>query len=176
MSWVVSGLIGGVVAIALGVVARRTQKNATMDQHGWKQLRPSWLIHATLLGCLAFAAVIGGFFIMGGSSRSDAEEQNLWALGLLVAFSGAGLWLWWAAYLGRICWKGNQIVVSAPFRDDMRHRFSDIADVTFNADESEAKLHMADGRVIKVNTYFNGFHELMVEMERQYQLARRTRS
>ena len=131
-------------------------------------MRPSWYVHFVVLGCLAFVVIITGFFVSGGSARSDADEQNLWALGLLLGFGGGGLWLWWAAYLRRIRWKGNEIVVSDPFRANSHYRFADVVDLTENADGSEAKLHMADGRMLRVSTYFHGYNELMDDIERYF--------
>jgi len=168
VSAIVSGLIGGLIATGLGTLALRTQKPARADRDGWKRLRPSWFLHFIVLGCLAFVVVMIYVFAQGGSARADAGEQNFAALLILLGFGAAGLWIFWFAYLHRIAWKGDKIRCRAPFRRDSFFRFSDVTLVDGNSDLSEYKLVFADGRKLRVNTYFHGFTDFMQVLDDRF--------
>ena len=168
MSAIVSGLIGGAIATAVGTLALRTQKPARPDPKGWKRLRPGWFMHAILCGCLAFVFVMIYVFAQGGSARADAEEQNFAALLILLGFGGAGLWIFWFGYLHRIAWKGDAIRCRSPFGKDDYFRFSEVVLVDGNADQSEYKVVFADGRKLRVNAYFHGFNDFMEVMDDRF--------
>jgi hypothetical protein len=162
MSAIISGLIGGVVATALGALALRTQKTARPDQHGWRRLRPGWLYHLATFGSLVFV-VLAGVSIAVGSARADADEQNFYALLLMLGFGGAGAVLVWAVYLRRIEWKGDEIRVTGPFGQLRRYRFSSVEKITENS-YSEIKLRMPDGSTLRASPYLNGFFDFMDEL------------
>ena len=170
MSAVISGLIGGAIATALGAMALRSQKSANLDVDGWRWLRPGWLIHFAVGGCAAFVLAITYFFSLGGSARSDAAEQNFWAMLILLGFGGGGLWLVWAGYLHKVAWRGNDIRLVRPLRLDAYYRFTDIVSVRPNGDGSELKLKFADARVLRVSPYFHGFRQFEEEMAKRLSL------
>jgi len=161
---ILPGLIGGMIATGLGAVALRSQKLARLNEDGWMQLRPSWMIHTVVGGCLGFVLVIAYFFAGGGSARADASEQNFYALVLMLGFGGAGIYALWTVYLRKICWRGNDIRLTTPFRGVAYYRFTDVVDVGVNMDGSEYKLHFHDGRMLRVNVYLHGFHQFVREL------------
>ena len=162
----VSGLIGvlAVMLIAWLAISRPNGVGTTAD--GWNELRPGFTNHLSVLGCCAFVAIIIYFFATGGSSRLDADEQNVWALLIGIAFGGGGAWLFWLAYLTRFQWKDGHIRICAPFRHNRYYRFSDIRSVAEGYEGSELKLRMADGRTIRINTYACGYVEFVHEIAR----------
>jgi hypothetical protein len=168
VSAIVSGLIGGLIATGFGMLALRTQKPARTDRDGWKRLRPSWLMHSIVLGCLAFVVLMIYVFAQGGSTRADAEEQNFAALLILLGFGAAGLWIFWFAYLHRIAWKGDTIRCRSPFRRDSFFHFSDVTLVDSNSDFTEYKLVFSDGRKLRVSTYFHGFNDFMQVLDERF--------
>lgn len=161
---ILPGVIGGLVAVGLGAAALRSQKPAQADREGWKRLRPGWYLHLALVGCAAFVAVIALFFLTGGSSRADAEDQNFYALLLMLAFGAGGIWVLWAGYLRKVAWKGNEILLTAPFRRDARYRLSEVVGVSDNIDGSECKIHFADGRILRISIYFHGFRDFLADL------------
>lgn len=165
---VLSGVIGGAIAVALGALAIRSQRAASIGADGWKRLRPGWYLHLALIGCSAFVLVIGWFFLQGGSSRADAVEQDRWALLLMFAFGAGGLWVLWAGYLHRIMWRGTEIRVVAPFGAERRYRYSEIVDMDDSFDGSEVKFRMQDGSVLRISVYFHGFQEFMSELDEHF--------
>lgn len=172
MSAIISGLIGGLVATALGAAALRSQKSDPADHSGWKSLRPGWYLHFALLGCLAFVVAITYFFAIGGSARPDAKDQNFYALLLMLGFGAGGVWVLWAGYLRTIAWRGNNIRLSAPFRRDAYYRFSDVVGVSDSFDGAECKLHFTDGQILRVSVYFLGFHDFMDELGSHFSVPR----
>jgi hypothetical protein len=86
---------------------------------------------------------------------------------IILAFGAGGIWIFWAGYLHKFAWRGNEIRVSTPWRRVTYYRFSDIADVRENLDGSECKLHFANGRVVRVSIYFHGFHDFADELARR---------
>ena len=160
MSAIVSGLIGGAVATALGAAALRSQKEAEVDANGWRRLRPGWYMHLALGGCVLFVLLVAFFFYTGGSARRDAETQNMWALLIMLAFGAGGLWTLWAGYLRRVAWRAGDIRVSTPL-GARTYRFANIVGVGGNAEGSECKLHMGDGSVVRVSVYFHGFQQFI---------------
>lgn len=165
MSWIVCGLIGGVAATAVGSLALRTQKRAHADEDGWKSLRPGWYLHFLVLGCLGFAGAIGYFFWLGGSARTDAAEQNLVALCLLLAFGAAGIWVYLTAYVRKIEWAGGVVRIRSPWRPQVSYRLSEAVAIRDSLNGAECKIRFADGRSLSVNMYFDGFYDFMADLD-----------
>lgn len=159
MSAVVHGIIGGAVATALAAVSLATQKPVEANRTGWKRLRPSWYIHMALVGCILFIAAISFFFLTGGSARRDAQEQNFYALLLMIAFGAGGIWTLCAGYLRRVEWKDGTVRTSL-FGRERQFRFDEFVDVRDGLDGSELKFFTADGRVFRVSQYFHGSNQL----------------
>jgi hypothetical protein len=167
MSAVVSGLIGGVIAAGLGALAVRSQKSARTHSDGWMKLRPGWYLHLLLILCWAFVALIAYFFWTGGSTRADAQEQNFYALLILIASAAAGIWTLCSAYLREVGWKDDEIRVSAPWRRERLYRFSDITDVKGTFDGSGCKLRFGEHGKLNVSAYFHGFQDFTDELRRR---------
>ena len=159
MSAIVHGIMGGAAATALAALSLASQRDVRANRSGWKRLRPNWLIHFALIGCIAFVALISFFFLTGGSARRDAEEQNFYALLLMIAFGVGGLWTLTAGYLRHVEWKGETILVRLLGRE-RRFAFSDFVAVRNGLDGSELKFITADGRVFRVGQYFHGSNQL----------------
>lgn len=115
MSAVISGLVGGAVAVALLAVARGNQRSGSLGADGWRLLRAGWLLHGTFVACVAFAALIAVFLLSGGSSRADSEAQNLYAVALGLGFGLAALYVGWTTYGRTIAWKDHELRVRTIF-------------------------------------------------------------
>ena len=168
MSWMISGLVGGAVATAIGTVALRTRKAARIDANGWKSLRPGWCLHLLVLGCLAFAGAIGYFFWLGGSTRADAGEQNLLAFCLLVASAGAGTWVYCGAYLRKTEWACGVIRIRSPWHQEVSHRFSDVLEMRELGNGNGCTIRFADGRSLSVSVYSEGYHDLLEDLDKAF--------
>ena len=171
MSAIMHGIIGGAVATALAGLSLASQREVAADREGWIRLRPTSLIHFALVGCIAFVAVISFFFVTGGSARSDAEEQNFYALMLMIAFGCGGLTMLWAGYLRRVEWRGETVRIRSPGRE-RRFQFTDFIEVKEGWDGSELKFLTADGHAFRVSLYFHGseqlFRALFQSLERRF--------
>ena len=167
---IASGIIGGVVAVALGALAMRSQRSASVTSDGWKRMRPGWLIHLTLFGCIAFVVAVAYFFAIGGSSQADAREENLAALLLLLGFGTAGFFTWWLGYLRKFDWKGSEIRVIRPLGRTISYCFADVIELTEGWDASENKLHMSDGKTLRVTAYMHGFSDFMQDLGDHFEM------
>lgn len=167
MSAMVSGLVGAVVAFALITLAEWKQKSATTLHDGWKVLKPSWLINATIIGCTAFAALIGYFLLAGGSSRPDAATQNGFAL-LLLAISAVGaLHRAWTAYGHTLMWRGNELRDRSLFGNETVHRISHVVEAKKGEMMGEYRLTFRDGSNLRFSAYLHGAKELVEKLPRK---------
>jgi hypothetical protein len=168
MSAIMHGIIGGAVATALAGLSLAFQRDVAPGHDGWLRLRPNWLIHFAMAGCVIFVALISFFFLTGGSARSDAEDQNFYALLLMIAFGCGGLMMLWAGYLRRVDWRGETIRVRSPGRE-RRFQFADFVAVKEGMDGSELKFLTADGRVFRLSLYFYGAQHLLGELAKAFE-------
>ncbi|MES2753993.1 MAG: hypothetical protein V4659_04945 [Pseudomonadota bacterium] len=160
MSAVVSGLIGGAIAAALGAIALRTQGTPKVDHDGWKTLTPSWLLHMSVfLGAVMTAGVVY-FFAIGGSSLPDANSQNVFAMGLGIAFAVMTAWCAWLTYLQKISWNSSSIRRSALGQTSVfdRQEFVRVRESSFLGTH---RIIFRGGSSIRFFKYANGASDLV---------------
>ena len=167
MSAVVSGLIGAVAAIALAGLAARTQKSAAMLHDGWRGLRPSWLVHCSMVFCFGFAGVISYFLLNGGSGRTDASTQNLVACLLLAAVVGGAIYIGWTSYFITVQWKGNKIRIRPIIGRDIVHKFSDVAKVKNAEIYGVYRLKFRDGSRLWFSEHMHGAKDLAAKLPKR---------
>lgn len=161
MSPAIIGPLGGAIAIVLVAVAERTQRPARSNVEGWRVLRPSWLQQMTIVGCAAFAALMAGLLLSGGSTRAGAETQNIYLLVLAVAFGLATVYLGWASYGRSIRWKGDELRIRAAFGPERIYHFSEIRSVKKSEALGEYRLKFSGGTTIGISAYLHGAKELV---------------
>ena len=161
MSAVISGLVGGAVAVALAAVAQRNQRSARTSADGWRVLRPSWFLHGTFLGCAAFAALIAYFLLSGGSSRADANTQNFYAVILGVGFGLCALYVGWTTYGRAIAWNDNQLRVRTIFGSEFVRPFSDVAAIKKREARGDYRIEFLDRTALVFSAYLHGAQEMV---------------
>ncbi len=160
MSAVISGLLGGAIATLLVAAARRTQRSARLRGDGWHTLRPGWLLHGAFGLSLALSLFIGWILLNGGSTRPDAETQNLYATGLAIAFGCGAIYMAWVNFGRTIAWRGTEIRISTLFRKDGYVRFEDIQSIAPNEANDDIRLILRDGSKLVLSPYFHGATDL----------------
>jgi hypothetical protein len=160
MSAVVNGLIGGAVAVVLAAVAQRGQRSARIGADGWRLLRPSWLLHGTFFGCSAFASFITGILLSGGSSRPNADTQNLYAVALGAGFGLCALYVGWTTYGRTVAWKGKELRVRTAFGRESVRRFSDVRSIKKSESRGDYRVSFLDGSTLGFSAYLHGAQEL----------------
>lgn len=160
MSGVVTGLVGGAVAFALVAIAERKEKLARTNSGGWKTLRAGWLMNGITLGCSGFAVLMGYFLLSGGSTRPDADTQNIAALLLLLGFGAGAFYFAWIGYGRTIMWKENELRVRTRFGRETVRYISDLSSITKSELRGEYRLTFRDGSTLWVSAYFHGAKEL----------------
>jgi hypothetical protein len=161
MEWhsVLSGLIGGAAAAALGYWSLRSQKGAKRDQDNWRQLGTGWLLHFAFFGSVAFAGFMLWLYLFVGSARADAATQELFTVLLFIAFATASLWLLWHYYLVSVHWRDAALRVRRLGRVH-EYAASQIVRKRYVSWRSEYVLEFDDGRRIVFSPYARGGIEL----------------
>ena len=164
MSAVISGLVGAVIAVALATLAQRKQRSAATDREGWKALRSSWLLNGTFVACVAFTALIAVFLLSGGSSRPDAPTQNLYALGLAVAFGLGAIYLGWTTYGRTIAWNDTELRVRMISGRETVRSISDVQSVSKSDARGDYRIMFRDGSKLVFSAYMHGAKELVASL------------
>jgi hypothetical protein len=164
MSAVVTGLIGAVAAVAVVMLAERTQKPAIMRSGGWTALRPSWLLHGCMILCIGFGALMIYFLLSGGSSRPDASTQNMFALMLLAVAAAGAVYGGWTSYGRKIMWKGNELRIRSPLGREVLQRLSDVVEVTKSETRGEYRVTFRDGSKFWFSAHMHGANDLVARL------------
>jgi len=171
MEWspVMSGLVGGLIATVLSVIALRQQKRGRKED-GWTVLRPSPYIHLALFLSAGIAGFIAFLFLYGSSRPNlDPEGQELAALALFVAFAGGALWCWWWYYAQKIRWRGATIETIRFGRSETFSRH-DIVSVEERETIGECMIKFSDGRKLRFSLYAHGAKQLIAAARRSERL------
>jgi len=160
MSAVINGLLGGAIATLLVAAARRTQRSARLQADGWHTLRPGWLLYGAFGLSLALSLFIGWILLNGGSTRPDAETQNLYASGLAIAFGCGAIYMAWVNFGRTIAWRDTEIRISTLFRKDAYVRFEDIQSIAPNEANDDFRITLREGSKLVLSPYFHGATEL----------------
>lgn len=161
VSGIFSGIVGGLVSIAIGWWASRPQRAVRPNRDGWKTLRPGFQIKLCIILPMMIVGFIAAFHRGGGSSLSDAEYQNDIAHVIGVAMGCAMLAFGWFGYHRDIAWRGNEIRVHRFFG---RVEVFDILRIySFDWDQSDQRvtLGFVDGRKLSWSRMFNGTDDLV---------------
>ena len=166
MAWV-SGVIGALAAAGLVVLSETTRRRAETNDEGWKVLRPGWLTYATLTGGAGMATLFGYIWLFVGSSRTDAETQMLFALGLLVTFGLTTFYLAWVCLARTVMWKGNQLKATNIFGSTHTMSFGSIRRVTKNDFLGLYRLSFKHGKTIHISKDMHGIDQLIAKLPRR---------
>ena len=159
-SAVISGLSGGAVAVALAAAAERGQGLARRGADGWRALRPSWFAHVAFVGCAAITALIAHFLLKGGSTRPDAHTQNLYALGLAIAFGFGAVYVGWTVYGRVIAWKDDELRVRTVLGRETVQPIANVGSLKKSDALGEYRIRFLDGSTLRFSAYLHGAHEL----------------
>jgi hypothetical protein len=135
-----------------------------MDAEGWRVLRPGWFLHVTFVACVAFTGLIAYFLLSGGSSRSDAEMQNLYAAALGAAFGLGALYVGWTSYGRAIAWKEDRLRVRTVFGRDFARPFSDVRSIKKSEARGDYRIKFLDRSTLTFSAYLHGAQELAEQL------------
>lgn len=161
MSAVISGLIGGLIAVALAALAERRQKRATRDGDGWLRLRPSWYIHAAVVGCAALSVGAGLLYHYIDPARPDIDEQRLAIAALALGFAAGALVVGIPAYGETMRWKGDLLAVRFLWRPEVVRQLSDVTSIERQDTWGVYRLTFKDGSKVGVGIQMHGARELI---------------
>lgn len=167
MSALISGLVAGALAFGLVSLAQRPLRPAAAAPDGWKVLRPSRLIDATIVGVGALAAAAGAFLLGGGSTLPDAAVQNGIAALFLAASGACALYTAWTAYGRSVMWKGDRLRVRTLSGRDSLRRISDVSRVGKNEMLGEYRITFRDGSTLRFSASMHGARGLAAKLPRR---------
>lgn len=154
MSSVVSGLIGGAIAVALtAYIAKRVGKAGAPGQ-----LRFGTFMWIVAVACLAFALLPLALTLFLG------HDKELWAkIGLFVGFGIGALYCFGEAALVRGTFDKEGIVFSTPWTGLKREKWKDLVSIELNDWCSWHTLSFRSGNKIRLSRYLHG-HLSALEM------------
>lgn len=106
-----AGILGGIVAAALIALAISTLRQARLGPDGWYTLRPSWFIHATLVGSILLLALFAWLWFNASEIRRSDPGERLSLAVLIIGFGAGAAYLLVTAYARTIAWSDNQLRV-----------------------------------------------------------------
>lgn len=161
MEPIISGLLGAAILAILAVLANATQRRASIDVDGWKQLRPSWLNVGTTITAAGGSGLFAYFLIMGGSALVDARRQNTIAFIICIVLGVFAIYNIWVIRFRKVMWRGDVIRVLYIFGREEGYRISSIRLMQKSVWRSGRRLIFEDGTTLWVPAYFHGFRELL---------------
>jgi hypothetical protein len=153
MSAVVSGLIGGVVAVVLtSYIASRVGKSGVPGE-----LRYGFFMWGLASACLLFALFPIAITLAG-------NDKELWAkVGLFVGFGVAAVYCFGEAAFVRGSFDEDGIAFSTPWTGRQNERWKDLKSLELNAACNWYTLTFNSGKKVRLSLYLRG-HMSAVEM------------
>ena len=110
---------------------------------------------------MAAAAFFAFILLNGGSTREDAETQNLYAVGILAAFSLMALYVAWLSYGRTVSWKRSEIRTKNIFGQERFYYFADIHQIKEIAFLGEHVIKFTDGSRLRFFSTMHGTPEFL---------------
>ncbi|KKO43801.1 putative membrane protein [Rheinheimera pacifica] len=163
-SWISSGLIGGLVAVVIGVIFT----NAARGKATNGELKHGLLILILALACLAFSLfAVWAFFY-----DEDVHEKTSEFVAVLGLFFGFGIAAiaCFAEYFkvkGRFDSRG--IEFHTPWTGTKKENWDDLVSAKFNASMYWYTLKFKSGKKVRLSSYLHGHGEVLAILkERGY--------
>lgn len=161
MSAIISGLIGGVIAVVVTTAARRAVRSPPADPDGWTRLRPGWLLHGLYAGPAAFAMLIIYATIMNGWPQEDEADQAIFLLIVFMAVIAAAGYYSWLTYGRIVRRRDGMIQIVRPLRRSRNYTLQDVRTVRHNAVMSDYVLRFTNGETVRLSEYLHGVDDLL---------------
>ena len=163
-SWISSGLIGGLVAIVVGVIftnaARRKVTNG--------ELKHGLLILVLALACLALSLfAVWAFFY--DEDVHEKTSEFVAVLGLFLGFGIAALACFAEYFKVKGRFDSHGIAFHTPWTGSKKENWDDLVSAKFNASMSWYTLKFRSGKKIRLSSYLQGHGEVLAILrERGY--------
>jgi hypothetical protein len=163
-SWISSGLIGGFVAIAIGIIFTNSARSKITNG----ELKHGLLILLLALACSALSLFAVWAFFNDKDVHEKASEFVAW-LGLFLGF-GIGAIACFAEYFkvkGRFDSRG--IEFHTPWTGTKKENWDDLVSAKFNASMYWYTLKFRSGKKVRLSSYLLGHGEVLAILkERGY--------
>lgn len=158
LSAIISGVIGGLVSIAItSYVAKRVGNAAAPGE-----LRFGLFMWLLGVACLAFALLPAAVTIWTG------DNKEFWAkAGLFVGFGAAAIYCLGEAAFVRGSFDGLGLQFSTPWTGVKKESWKDLLSVKFNASCSWYALTFRSGGKVRLSTYLSGHRAALDMAQRQ---------
>jgi hypothetical protein len=160
VSAIVSGLAAGIIASIVCAVAERRRKAVVVDCFGWRTLRPGRLMIATIVGCCAMAALPAYILATGGSTRPDADTQNIFAALLAVGFGYAAFYASRSAFAQHISWNDRTLRIARSSGPVKEHRLDDAVSIELGEWSGLHCVRFNDESTVRFSSQLRGAREL----------------
>ena len=160
-----SGIIGGMIALALAEGAKRSLKPARVDDDGWRHVRPGWYLHFGLVGMMLMALSFGSIPLLW-LTQDPPDSRREWGIALFlavmaVAAAVAATFMGRRYYAQRVRWRDATIEVRDARGREHAFRMVDIASIEMRDGLDEYRFSFHDGRRFSLSYYHHGAPELI---------------
>lgn len=157
-------IVGAAVGLAT-MISQHARRRVRRDDGGWKQLRPGFLVYFMLFGCAAFVVLSGSFLLTADPMQTDARQQNLYAMLVLIGFVLAGAYPVWIAYGRRVKWKGSMILVRNCAGAERLFLISELVSIQKNEITENYCLIFQTGETVCFSANLRGATQLILDIE-----------
>jgi hypothetical protein len=157
-------IVGAAVGLA-SMISQHVRVRVRRDESGWKRLRPGFLFYFMLLGCASFVVLAGSFLLTADPTQPDAQEQNLYAMLVLIGFALAGAYPVWIAYGRRVRWKGSMILVSSWTGNERLFLIPELVAIQKDDISDEYCLAFRTGEVVRFSVNLRGATQLILDIQ-----------
>lgn len=157
-------IVGAAVGLAT-MIAQHVRVRVQRDESGWKQLKRGFLIYFMLFGCASFVVLAGSALIMSDPMQTDAQEQNFYALLVLIGFALAGAYPVWIAYGRCVMWKGSMILVRSWTGKERLFLISELVSVQRSEISEDYCLVFQSGETLRFSTNLRGATQFILDIE-----------
>lgn len=155
-----AGVVGGIVAALLIALAINTLRQPRGGRDGWYTLKPSWIIHGSVVLC---ALLLGLFvWLWFNGARMDEPGERLSTAALIVFCIWGGGYFVITAYARTIAWSDNRLRVRRWFRGEQIRDFDEIVSLTEMM--GTYTLAFTDGSRIQFPVAMHGSNELAAKI------------
>ena len=157
---IISGIIGGVVAIFLGTFIAKRVKSAKV--HGQLKFNSFMLI----LGVCCFAIVLLAVWALFNDADAREDTTELFSIiGLFVGFGFATIYVFGEYFGVRGDFDSNSIEFNTPWTGRKTERWEDLESLRLNAMASWYVLTFKSGKKIRLSTYLSGHGDVVELLE-----------
>lgn len=161
-SIIISGLIGGIISIALCTYVSTKVRNTNKDG----ELKFGWFLVAVAWGCLAFVILsIYAFFYDDDAWSKPGELFSI--IGIFIGFAAGAIYLFGEYFKVRGTFDEEGISFHTPWTGSKKEKWEDLKSIKFNSFTNWYVLTFNSGQRIRLSTLLSGHGSVLDLLRRK---------